>query len=129
MINKDDIITTEFYKYASGKLLNRNLDKAELIGLVSLLIYSKDIFKSNKDIKPFIELLFEYNYPDYIMKSRTLIVAKSSRYMNDMDNETLNNIHKKISIYLNIKSTTNQQSRLTNNKKSYDKLNTWLKGI
>lgn len=129
MINKDDIITTEFYKYASSKLLKSNLDKAELVGLVSLLIYSKDIFNSNKDIGPFIELLFGYNYPDYIMKSRTLIVAKSSRHMNSMDSDSLSNIHKKISIYLNVKTSTNEQNKSTNNKKSYDKLNTWLKGF
>lgn len=133
MVNKSELVETEFYNYISKKLLKSNLDKSDLMGAISMIIYSKDIFNSNKDIKPFVELLFDKNFPVYIIKSRTLIVAKSSRYINEMSTESLKNTQKKAITYLKIENPIHNpnisNTPKSGGKKSQDKLNTWMKGL
>lgn len=125
MINTDNVQNSKFYNYIVIKLNNNNLDKSDLIGLISIIIYSKDLFPHNKDIKSFIDSIFNQSFPNYIIKSRTLIVAKSARIMYDMSLEEADEIHIKMIDYFNVKSTSSGVTN-KNSKKSYDKLNTWM---
>lgn len=62
-----------------NELKNKTIPKYKLIGIITELIYSKKIFKRNKDIKTFINDIFDIELKDYILKSRTMIVAKISK--------------------------------------------------
>ncbi len=62
-----------------NELKNRNVSNYKLIGIVTELIFSKEIFKKNSDISVFIQEIFDITLKDYILKSRTMIVAHTCR--------------------------------------------------
>lgn len=69
-----------------NELKNKNVPKYKIIGIVTELIYSKVIFNKNKDIFNFIKDIFGIELKDYILKSRTMIVAKISRIIINSEN-------------------------------------------
>lgn len=58
-----------------GGLKDINILRYELYSIFTTLLFSKDLFRDNKQIKLFLEV-YEIQFKDYVMKSRTLIVAK-----------------------------------------------------
>lgn len=64
-----------------NELKNKNVSNYKLIGIVTELIFSKEIFKRNSDISAFIQEIFDIKFKDYILKSRTMIVAHICRIM------------------------------------------------
>lgn len=84
-----------------NELKNKNVTNYKLIGIVTELILSKEIFKRNSDISAFIQEIFDITLKDYILKSRTMIVAHICRIMvrqNEFKNKDklLNLINSKI---------------------------------
>lgn len=71
-----------------NELKNKNVPKYKMIGIVTELIYSKTIFNQNKEIFDFVKNTFDYELKDYILKSRTMIVAKVSRIIINSENTT-----------------------------------------
>ena len=69
-----------------NELKNKNVPKYKIIGIVTELIYSKVIFNKNKEIFNFIKDVFGIELKDYILKSRTMIVAKVSRVIINSEN-------------------------------------------
>ena len=137
MINISELDNAKEYIEILHRVQAYNTSKLEVIGAVSILIYSKDIFKKNKDINSFIVDVLQLQYPEYIMKSRTLIVAKVSRYIYLLAPEELLNISSRINTFFDIKEfselkeidkikPTNKKMRKKNEN---DKLDTWLKGL
>lgn len=72
-----------------NELKNKQVYKYKLIGIIAELIFSKKIFPKNKDIIIFLNDVFDITYKDYIIKSRTTIVAKVSKKINSEDNVSL----------------------------------------
>lgn len=72
-----------------NELKNKNVPKYKMIGIVTELIYSKIIFNKNKEIFNFVNSTFNYELKDYILKSRTMIIAKVSRIIIDSEDITL----------------------------------------
>lgn len=62
-----------------NELKNNKVPRYKMIGIVSELLLSKDIFKKNKDIVYFLQDVFGLKYKDYVIKSRTIIMAKTNR--------------------------------------------------
>lgn len=62
-----------------NELKNKNVSKYKLIGITTELILSRVIFKKNSDISEFVQEIFSVSYKDYILKSRTTIVAHTCR--------------------------------------------------
>ena len=71
-----------------NELKNKNVPKYKIIGIVTELIYSRVIFNKNKEIFNFIKDVFGIELKDYILKSRTMIVAKVSRVIINSENVT-----------------------------------------
>lgn len=69
-----------------NELKNKNIQKYKLIGIIVELLLSKDVFKRNSEISAFIKDIFDLELKEYIMKSRTMIVAKISRVIHNTDN-------------------------------------------
>ena len=74
-----------------NELKNKIVSNYKMIGIISELILSKVIFKRNADIKSFLSEILFIECKDYIMKSRTMIVAYTIKKI--VYNET--NIQKK----------------------------------
>lgn len=83
-----------------NELKNKNIPKYKMIGIVTELIYSKSIFKQNKEIFNFVKTVFNYELKDYILKSRTMIVAKVSRII--VNSENINIYKKELYEFINL---------------------------
>lgn len=79
--------------------------KEELIGLLTMAIYSKEIFPTNKLVKIFVEEVFLMSFLDYVYHSRTLLCARLMRTVSSYEEKDLKITNKSIrnffSIYLN----------------------------
>jgi len=82
-----------------NELKNKQVYTYKLIGITSELIFSKEIFPKNKDISIFIENVFGITYKDYIMKSRTMVVAKISRLLYNANEQSTYN--KELLLFIN----------------------------
>lgn len=72
-----------------NELKNKSIPKYKIIGIVSELLLSKQIFKRNKDIEKFLKEVFELELKEYLFKSRTLLVSKVIREIMCIENENL----------------------------------------
>lgn len=132
-----------------GKLLNKiienfktdsdEVDLEMLMGYVSSLIFSKDVFKHNPDISHFLDKVFSVKFKPYVMSNRNLICAKTLRHINEQTEETLISMKWKLIEFayeelnkLNneeLKNTSSKKSRVKKKKNANDKFDTWLKGF
>ncbi len=83
-----------------SSLKNKEVPKFEVMGIVSELILSKVQFPKNNDIIPFLEEIFKQQFKDYVMKSRTLIVSRLIKIINNSDNDTFNFYRVKLLKYI-----------------------------
>ncbi|HII4232099.1 TPA: hypothetical protein ACY4LH_002878, partial [Enterococcus faecium 1,230,933] len=60
-----------------NELKNKVLPKYKILGIVTEIILSKELFQKNVDLKPFLENVFGVSYKDYVMRSRTMILART----------------------------------------------------
>lgn len=72
-----------------NELKIKSIPKYKIIGIVTELLFSKKIFSHNSEIANFIKEVFLIEYKSYILKSRTLIVAKTCRSIESMENYVL----------------------------------------
>lgn len=77
-----------------NELKMRSIPKYRTVGIVVELILSKVIFKHNAEIIPFLKDVFSMECKNYVIKSRTLIVSKVCREIEQIEN--LSNINKKL---------------------------------
>lgn len=109
------------------KLNKQYLDKSDLIGIICFMLYSKDIFHKNRDIVPFLKEVFSISYLQYIINSRTLIVARITKYIYGMNDDEFLNIQNKILKYFKIEE---EPLKSKNKKKNAnEKLEIWLKRL
>lgn len=86
-----------------NELKNKKVSKYKLIGIITELIFSKEIFKKNSEISEFSESVLGIVLKDYILKSRTMVVAHVSKKIVGMEqfegkDELLEFINKQILI-------------------------------
>lgn len=65
------------------------LTKDNILGMTIMLVLSKEFLPTNKHVSEFIKQIFGINFLDYAVRSRTLMVAKLARKINDMDEDEL----------------------------------------
>lgn len=73
------VITYEDLIIFRNELKNKKIYKYKLIGIVSALLLSKDVFKHNADIGEFLINVFGIEFKEYVMRSRTMVVARISK--------------------------------------------------
>ncbi|MFJ8529652.1 hypothetical protein [Bacillus sp. NPDC094106] len=128
-------ILLEFKKHVQLEKENKNYT----IGTVTLLIYSKEVFKNNKDIVSFLSDVFDESYLPYVIKSRTLVAAKLGRALAKKEEKEFRSIDKSILIYFDSvifdnsreAEETKETKKIKRNKKknANDKLDSWLRGM
>lgn len=69
-----------------NELKNKNIAKYKIVGIVTELIYSKIIFKKNKDIEEFIKDVFNIEFKSYIVRSRSMITSKVVKLIINSEN-------------------------------------------
>lgn len=134
MLNVDDLNIRKKYNEILKKLYKNNVDSCDLIGVITFFIYSKQIFPKNKEICEFIQDVFECSYPQYVIRSRTLIVAKITRYIYIMEERDLLNIMQKLTDALqklvnNLNADEGVIYKVNRKRNENNKMNTWLKGL
>lgn len=117
-------------------LKRSDANKVELIGIFGILIISKELIKKNSEVADFIEFVLDLRLPEYVIKSRTLMMARTSRVLINMtDDFNLKNIRKKTLEYLDVienkKIFDGQEKEIkkTKKKNENDKLKKWLEGL
>jgi hypothetical protein len=110
-----------------NKLSNTSLCLSDLLGIICYIIYSKDIFPKNRDLMPFLNKVFNISFLEYVINSRTLIVARITKYVYLMDEKESVNIPLKIIEYFKAQQVANPKQNKKRN--ANDKLETWLKGF
>ncbi|WP_462425656.1 hypothetical protein [Fusobacterium varium] len=106
-----------------NELKNKSIYKYKVIGIVSEILLSKKIFPKNLDIKPFLIQTLNLELKDYIMKSRTLIVAHLIRRLEVLENEEI--YRKELLSFINEK--IDQIKEIENIKDEKNDFNGWLK--
>ncbi|HCT8723776.1 TPA: hypothetical protein OUA76_000418, partial [Proteus mirabilis] len=61
------------------KLKHGNIAKENLIGIIIMLLLSKNLFKRNIDVAEYVENTFGIELLPYAVRSRTIIIAKLCR--------------------------------------------------
>lgn len=104
-----------------NELKNRIIPKYKVIGITAELILSKEIFKRNNDLTKFLKDIFFVEYKEYVMKSRTMIMARTCRLIyeasdeqfNDMKKELIDFVSAMIDIYKNEGKIVNEKNPLS----------------
>lgn len=106
-----------------NELKNRSIPKYKFIGIITELIYSKEIFVKNKDISNFVKDIFDIELKDYVVKSRTMIVAKISKKI--IDSESIIDYKNKLYDFISTQiETLKKNSDIKENK---NELDGWIK--
>lgn len=82
--------------------------RCDLYSILTTVLFSKEDFKSNKDIKNFLDKL-GITLKDYVMKSRTQIIAKVLRIVQKADEEQI----KKFTTQINIFFVNDKKEKIT----------------
>lgn len=64
-------------------LKSKDIPSFQMMGIVSELILSKKVFSKNTEISIFLKLVFETEFKEYVMKSRTLILSRAIRVIDN----------------------------------------------
>lgn len=115
-------------------LAKEDTNKIELMGILGVLIIKKDFLKKNSDVGDFIEFTMGVKFPEYVIKSRTLMSARINRNLiNEESDLEIERICKKILDYfytLENKSDIEENTYKKQKKKNEnEKLKKWLKGL
>lgn len=119
------------------KFSKKNIDLFDMLGNFAVLIYTKKLFKSNKELSESLNAIFNIHLPDYIVKSRPLTLARISKIIFELDaegsdfsnilNETILVIKEKEKIAE--KDEKNAPNVKKGKKNENEKLESWLKGL
>lgn len=118
--------STEFFL---KKLNSSHSDRIDLLGLNAALLYSKNHFKKNEDISYFLKEVYNIDFLPYVMRSRTLIVARITRELNNKDTLELDKIRAKLIDFLNKTKPTPELKKKNQKKNANEKMKTWLEGL
>lgn len=127
MNKKSNYKNSEVLSNILNKLKSKSFDKSDLLGVTCLLIYNKDIFPKNKDIRPFLDKIFNITFLDYVFKSRTLIVARTTKHIFAMNDGDITNLQTKLLNYF--QANKKVKSKQSTKRNANAKLETWLERL
>ena len=113
----------------NSNYFNKKTKYIDAIGLNTLIMLSKDLFPNNEDIKNYTTDNFKIDFKEYLFKSRTMLVARSNRYIYELNDEELKILYKYMINYLNNNTEEEKENNLQKNNKSKANLKTWLENI
>lgn len=90
------------FSYYRSELKSKNIARYKLIGITTELILDSELFLKNEDIIPFLDEVCKLEFKDYIIKSRTMIVARTSREIYKLDIKMYDQLRKRMFKFLNL---------------------------
>nr|DAZ83552.1 MAG TPA: hypothetical protein [Caudoviricetes sp.] len=121
------------YQAVQNHLKKSNTDIVEIIGIITTLIITKDVFKKNLEVKEFLSNALGVDFPSYVIRSRTLMAARTSRLLFTVDEEKLYELKNKIFTYIKNNDILDEKNmsnvKKTKKKNENQKLEKWLKGL
>lgn len=111
------------------RITSKDVDLIDIMGINVALLYSKNFFKKNEEISSFLKIVYNINFLPYVMKSRTLIVARITKELNTKDETEIKEIRRRIIDYLNKDKESTEIKKSSKKKDANEKLKTWLEGI
>ncbi|MDV9963393.1 hypothetical protein RHL97_19095 [Clostridioides difficile] len=118
-----------------NKLNMKSVDKTHLLGIFCDIIYSKEIFKRNRDVAKFLQSTIKLDLPDYVVRSRTLLTARTIKFIyllsDESELEEVRHTATKLLKELMEDDVKNKPIKESSKKKrnENDKLKAWLKGL
>lgn len=128
--NSLEILQALVYKKSSSR--------EAFIGLITIVIYSREIFVKNEDAAKFVKNVFGLSFLDYVVKSRTLLCARLTRNLVNMsDRDIKESIYKaseyfktdKFIIEYNENSHTFNKNNLKNKHNANRDVGTWISAL
>lgn len=116
----------EFIKWKLESVSERGGDKADVIAIMATLIFGKYLFKRNKELAEFIKEIFDIEYLDYVVASRTMLFARVSKDIYDMDEDELKIKLGSLIGYFDLLTDKKKNKR---KKDLNDKMITWLERL
>ncbi|EAV3687781.1 hypothetical protein E2W85_11795 [Salmonella enterica] len=111
---------------------NQKVSKETFIGAIVCLLLDKQTFKTNSEVGEFINLIFNIQMPSYTLRSRTLMVARICRIINDMDTKGIEKSSNTTYKFLKtiMLHELNQNSKVAGTgRDSLSNLDKWISGI
>ena len=104
--------------------------KEAAIGFFVCLIFDKELFKTNQDLRNFAETVFNINFLPYAARSRTLMCAKICRFFNEKDQKDFTFYGISTRRYFeNIFAETTQSSNGKKGGTALSNMDIWMSGI
>lgn len=104
-----------------NELKNTVVPRYKTIGIVAELLMSKEIFSKNTEISDFLSAVFSTKYKDYVMKSRTLIIARCCRIVLNCEEKDYAIYKKKLFQFVNVKiETLKREGGIKKEKNQFD---------
>ena len=123
-------------KNMKSYLRKNDISKVELMGVMGIIIISKDVIRKNADVGEFVKYTTKIKFPEYVIKSRTLMSARINRILVNIEDESeVRRINRKVLEYLDnienekISDGAEKTIRKVKKENKNDKLKKWLKGL
>lgn len=115
--------------YQFEKMNNRSQRKIIIPGIIAEIIFNKDIYKSNADLREFTNI-FDNHYADYLFNSRPLLYSRLIKEFKSLEEESIDSYYKQLLKFINAlddgknyqKKDVKQKNNNTDNIKSWSKL-------
>lgn len=113
-------------------LNSHRISKPSFIGSVACLVLDKQIFRSNSEVGEFASLILEVELPKYILRSRTILLARLCRELDLKDKKSIQYFQRRVLFFIkNIVNNDDSENIQSSNKKndSLSNMSKWITGI
>lgn len=114
------------YNYYRSELKSKNISRYKMYGILAEIILDKSIFTRNEDLHPFLVNIINESYNDYVFRSRTNVVGRTIRYIEELEDKNYEQVRKKLLDF--ISEILNEKVELKKEKKNAD-FTKWMDGI
>ena len=128
-MNNSELI---FDRVIKERLKKKQLDILDVISLFCVFIISRKYIKTNLEVSEFIEYTLKEKFPTYVIKSRTLMAARTCRLLlktEKIDHDKILNTMRKIVKNVEDVSKENEVIKRPRKENENDKLEKWLRGF
>ena len=129
MMNNSEFMLERMVK---ERLRKRQLDLLDIMSLFCVFIISRDYIKTNLEVSEFIECTLKEKFPAYVIKSRTLMAARTCRILLKTDVVDIDKIQfmmREIAKNAGGFSSEDKVAKKSRKENENDKLEKWLKGF
>lgn len=113
--------------YYRSELKFKNISKYKLIGISSELILETSLFPKNENLISFLYDVFKVTFKDYVIKSRTMIVARTIRLIYNMNSNEFETCRKLLLDF--VSNSAPDLSEKVSRKRRPDNFEKWMDGI